>query len=207
MSRLLPLPVSWHHYPALSTSSQEHPSTQRSTHQGQRSQGQLAMQGSVEGLSWTLTPRARAVPGGSQAPKGCPAPLKPPPPWAERLTPLHRPSCVPTPVPIVTSFLFCCHCLMAESEKWEDERGRDCACWGPGREGCSERYKLKGAEHRQHEQLGCWPARRLLRPGWGGGHCSLGLEGHSPGPRHPGAPEAKETWECPGVRAKTPHYL
>lgn len=130
------------------------PPPQRSTHQGQRSQGQPAMQGSVKGLSWPLMPRARAVPGGSQVPKGCPAPLKPPPPWAERPTPPRRPSCVPTPVPIVTSFLFCCHCLMAESEKWEEKRGRDCACWGPGREGCSERYKLKGAEHRQHEAAG-----------------------------------------------------
>ncbi|XP_012599897.2 tyrosine-protein phosphatase non-receptor type 7 isoform X3 [Microcebus murinus] len=51
-------------------------------------------------------------------------------------------------------------------------------------------------------RLGRWPARGLQRPGRGGGERrSLGLGVHSPGPRHPGTPTAKRTWEPPGVRA------
>ncbi|XP_005540482.3 tyrosine-protein phosphatase non-receptor type 7 isoform X10 [Macaca fascicularis] len=51
-------------------------------------------------------------------------------------------------------------------------------------------------------RLGCWPARSLPRPGRGSGQRSLGLGGHPSGPRHPGTPAAKRTWESPGVRAR-----
>ncbi|XP_011845919.1 PREDICTED: tyrosine-protein phosphatase non-receptor type 7 isoform X2 [Mandrillus leucophaeus] len=51
-------------------------------------------------------------------------------------------------------------------------------------------------------RLGCWPARSLPRPGRDSGQRSLGLGGHPSGPRHPGTPAAKRTWESPGVRAR-----